>query len=341
MKYSSWLFTQRLTVYSCSLVFVLWFFVGCTSSQGQANTFTATPATTAEMIPSVPPATTATAVPPTNTSTSTQAPSPSPTNTPLPPTLTPTPSRTPTPVPTLTVEEEGELIQELMATNGGCQLPCWWGIELGDTLVSVSDTFANWGAAPWRVTTSWPYKGYINLGYYEPNSSFDSVSVFLEFYALDGIVQYIKTSGSHESRQFGEQEFVRDWEKYFLPTFLQTFGRPSLAYLRPGNIADPGPSNYTLLLYYPDLGINVSYNFFGTQLSDGRDEVCFALENVMLLQLSLYNPEFAENWPVAQLLGLGSSGEDWLIENQMGIDLDTFYETYQDPDNLGCIQLTR
>jgi hypothetical protein len=99
------------------------------------------------------------------------------------------------------------------------------------------------------------------------------------------------------------------------------------------------PRLATEVLYYPELGINVSYDFIGTPLSDEVNEVCLTLKNVSLIQLFLYDPSVAENWPVDHLLGWGEEYEPWLIENQMGIDLDTFYQTYQDPSNLGCIQI--
>lgn len=340
MKHLNHFFVKRLVLYSCGLVFVIWLLVGCTSSQESSETFSATATRTTEIPPSILPTATITIVTPTNTSVPTQTPLPSRTYTPLPPTLTPTLVPTSTPVPTLTYEGEGELLQELMATNGGCQLPCWWGIKLGDTLMSVGETFNQWGAAPWRVTTSGDEIGYINLGYYEPDTGFDSVRVFSQFYAVEGVVQYIEISGSHESRQFGEQEFVTDWEQYFLSSFLQTYGKPTLVYFVPGSIMEQ-TSTYTLHLYYPDSGINISYNFLGTPLSDNVLEVCFRLEDVFLVQLYLYNPKFAENWPIPHLLGRGSTYEPWLIENQLGIDLDTFYEIYQDPNNLGCIQVLR
>lgn len=338
MKQFNYSLVQRLILYSCGLLLAIWLLIGCNPVQESVKVDSVTAIVLTNT--SVPQTVVLLAESATIVSTSTPLPFPSRTNTLPPPTPTSVQLPTPTPKPTLTKDEEGLFVQELMSTNGGCQLPCWWGINLGNTLTSVGNMFLNWGVGPWRVTNSSDETGYIDLGYYEPTISFDSISVFLQFYALDGIVRYIKVSGSREFEQFGEQEYVRDWEKYSLSSLLQTHGKPSQGYLRPGNVADPGPTNYTLLLYYPHLGINVAYTLRANRLTDEIDEVCFALENVILLQLALYDPEFAENWPAAQLLGLGSDYEAWEIENQIGMDLDTFYQTYQDFNNLGCIQIT-
>lgn len=338
MKRLNHFFIQWLAWGSCSLVLATWLLVGCAPSQAQEQgATTTTVAVVLETTPAISP--TATSMPPTDTPVPSQTPAP--TNTPIPPTLTPTPTQTPTPVPTLTYVQEGALLQELMSTNEGCQLPCWWGIHLGDTLTSIGQTFSQWGVGPWDVTTSGDEKGYIKLGYYNPETGFDEPHVFSQFYAIEGVVQYMKISGNHESRLFGEAEFVRDWERYFLPTILQTYGKPAQAYLLPGNRMEAGPSNYTLLLYYPELGINISYNFWGTQLENGLDKVCFVLEEVMLINLYLYDPQFAGYWPIPHLLGLGNEEDTWLIENELGMDLQTFYDTYQDPDNLGCVELSR
>lgn len=60
----------------------------------------------------------------------------SPTET-LPPTVTPTATGTPTPaftpttIPTLPIEDARRRLLDLLANNGGCRLPCLWGITLG------------------------------------------------------------------------------------------------------------------------------------------------------------------------------------------------------------------
>ena len=55
---------------------------------------------------------------------------PSPTWTPIP---TRTPTATPLPFPTLESAEMQSFIAEMLSTNGGCELPCWWGITPGET----------------------------------------------------------------------------------------------------------------------------------------------------------------------------------------------------------------
>ncbi len=236
-------------------------------------------------------------------------------------------------------EREAQLLEKLMTANSTCSLPCWWDIELGDPLTRIGETFKTWDIGPWRVTESEPKYGYFKIGYHEPGY-IDPVHIFLQFYPVDENVEYMQISASHESKQFGEEEFSRDWEQYFLPVFLQTYGKPTLVYLVPGSISELS-TNYFLRLYYPELGINISYLFRGTTIDDETLEVCFMLKKVTLIELSIYNPEFADYWPIASLSGLGDEYDPLKVENFLDMDLETFYETYRDPNNLDCIQLGR
>lgn len=64
------------------------------------------------------------------TSTSPLTPTPTQTKT-LTPTLTPTPTWTP--LPTIPPDERLDAMLDLLYTNAGCRLPCWWGIIPGET----------------------------------------------------------------------------------------------------------------------------------------------------------------------------------------------------------------
>jgi hypothetical protein len=68
----------------------------------------------------------------------TQTPSTTPTSRPAPSrtmTLTPKPTATTTwtPLPTLAYAEARAMVRDLLENNGGCKLPCWWGIVPGET----------------------------------------------------------------------------------------------------------------------------------------------------------------------------------------------------------------
>ncbi len=273
---------------------------------------------------------------------------PSPTNTSLPPTATVTPSPTLAPIPTLTILQEASLVQELMATNGGCQFPCWWGIQLGESLESIGEIFINIGLDWWRVSVSdfgdGGERGYIKLGYFDPTTSSYHLGVSMDFYTINEAVQFIEVSAERPLQQYGEEELIRDWEQYTLSSILQKYGQPPYVYLIPQNVTDSGSPNYVLVLYYPELGFKFSYQPHEVLASDTQTEFCPDLQHMRQISLSLYNPEYVDIWshyllPPALSSEMVGDFEQWTWEKQTGMDLDTFYETYRDPNNLGCIQV--
>jgi hypothetical protein len=100
---------------------------------------------------------------PTNTS------SPTPTLTITPTPRTPYPTSTPyvTLIPLPTVVNKEAYLHELMQTNGGCQLPCFWGIIPGETSYLVADQFLT------SFATKKDVYGYLfRYEFYEKNDEF-------------------------------------------------------------------------------------------------------------------------------------------------------------------------
>ncbi len=261
-----------------------------------------------------------------------------------------------TPIPALSAEmidAREQLIQELMQTNGNCQLPCWWGIELRQNIETAGQRFTDLRMSGWNVMTSDlsdndNAMGYIHLGYYDLENSFFCVRISLKLYTVGEKIQFIRVFTERPLRKYGEEEFVRDWDQYFLSAMLQKYGKPTHVYLVPLNIAEPSPPDHALILYYPELGINVSYDFHGNWIEDGMAEVCPNITNAKNIELSLYNPEFADVWGTylsppefytdPELIGLFNA---WTWAVQTGTDIDTFYETYRISENLECVQVSQ
>lgn len=263
-------------------------------------------------------------------------------------TPTTTPSATPTsiPVPTLTPIERAAVFENFMATNGGCDLPCWWGFELGDSLESISQTFINLGIAPLVIGNSSKVDsdriGSRNADiadYYEDEqhglSANVRLSVDMQFHELNGSVEYIYVFVSNVRDVPMSPEFFRDWEQYNLSSFLQRYGKPTEVYFRLRSIGDPmDPPQYSVSLLYLDKGLAITYHIKGT-----RDELCLDIENVVALELSLFNLEGLDIWGY-QFAPYNDEGYATLTwEAEMGVPLDIFYEAYEDPSNLGCIQI--
>lgn len=329
----------------CFLIFIILFMFGCnpeetpfiqevTPEVAQLSTLRPTPTET----PRIPTNTSTPVIVEQSTSsfsaTSTVIPS-------LTPTVIPSATSTIISVPTLTNTEADAIFENFMATNGDCDLPCWWGFELGDSLENVNQTFINLGM-PWlaeenssRVDSD--RMGAFNASYYDQNDGYvvARLSVNMQFHELDSSIEYIYIFVNNPRDVPMPPEFFRDWEQYYLSSFLQSYGKPTQVYFRVRSIGDPmDPPQYSVSLLYVDKGLAITYHVKGTS-----DEVCLDIDNVVALELSLFNPDGLDIWGY-QFAPYNDEGYATLTwEAEIGESLDTFYETYKDSINLGCIQV--
>lgn len=160
------------------------------------------------------------------------------TSTPSPMTSLPTPM----PTPTLTSKQKAENFTRLMTENGGCELPCWWGIIPGESKIeTIAYQFVPQGFVWWE---EWQ----------QLDASSSSSGAIVTFVVEEKIIQSIKVGGRGEG-----EEFVQDWRHYSLDQVLTRYGTPSQVSVYYPWKADPGPSFYHLLLFYETSGIEI-YN---------------------------------------------------------------------------------
>lgn len=261
---------------------------------------------------------------------------------------TPYPPATATimPMPTLTELEAESMFEIFMATNGECELPCWWGLQLGDSLESISQRFISIGM-PWLVIGSSSkvdsdQMGTFDASYYDQNGEnfVPRLSVGMQFHELDEFIDYIYIFVNRVKFEESQQEFIRDWERYYLSSFLQKYGRPNQVYFRLRNIADVmDPPQFSVSLLYLEEGLAITYHIRGNWLNnqDGKAELCLDMENVQAIELSLFNPENYDIWGYQFAPYHDELYKPLTWETKIGMSLDTFYETYKNPENLDCL----
>ncbi len=251
-----------------------------------------------------------------------------------------------------TREVAGQIVEGLMKPDVSCQLPCWWGVELGDSLENAEQKIHNLGIDSWEVSFSnfgdIGDRGHVRTGYYNNETLGYDISTTIDFYTVDGIVRFMSILVERPLPQYGKQEFARDWQAYDIGSILKQFGKPSYVYLIPQNVADLGPPNFVVVLYYPDLGFNFAYRHYDSSFDEMTSEFCLGLENMRQITLSLYDPEYVNTWsnylvPPALNPEAESLFEQWTWEKQTGMDLDDFYQLYKDKEatKLECVQIIR
>jgi hypothetical protein len=195
------------------------------------------------------------ATPATSASSATLVPSPTPTLRPS-PTARPTQTPTITPYPTLEPEEKRTFVLEMLSSNGGCELPCWWGIVPGET--GWEEMRAFFAAQGIGVSEN----GYLDLGYPDPEVGYRVPMLEVELEQQGGLVQAIRVTNDRTHEPLADDPALV-WRRYELAQILSQYGVPSQVYLSLAvGAACIGPGvvpTYDMWVVYEDLGMAVLY----------------------------------------------------------------------------------
>jgi len=266
--------------------------------------------------------------------------SPVPTLTPLAThTAKPSPSTTSMVIPALPIEDARLRLLDLLSNNGGCRLPCLWGITPGESTVQDS----------WAILA--PLSSISDLSVFEPHLGTidpiydvgDGLELLFNVNLLGShdVVIRIPFSGRavHELENdrgitsvFDSTFFGEKLNLYMLPQILSEYGRPSSVLLF--TLAEVpswrfGQGYFRIALLYPEQGIFVHYT---TEMSvEGENVVgCPSNAHVDLeLTPSGSSDKFFEllaptNWP--QILDDYKS-----VDEVTSMTIEDFYQTFRQP----------
>ncbi|MEJ5308298.1 MAG: hypothetical protein WHX52_00880 [Anaerolineae bacterium] len=282
---------------------------------------------------------------------------PSPTATPtLPlPTRTPKPTRTPRPTtqptatltpvlfPTLDVEQMETFIADRLADNGGCELPCWWGITPGET--SWETALQHFAAHGIQVFEDGALGLHYQSGRYQGRPTYtDLMEVNLD--QADGIIRRIevRNNGYYPALQ---AQFTTLWQRYALQPVLVRHGPPTRVFFDM-TIGAPCIGSgifptYDMWVIYDDQGIAIRYS--GLLLYDHDTwAVCPVFGQWRSIAISLWSvkdgiapPDFAAGVydPAGDFSVYGFLPELTTMSAQ------TFYETFRQPVPQACIEIPR
>jgi hypothetical protein len=250
-------------------------------------------------------------------------------------TLTPTnapaisPTITWTPLPTLSAQEKHAKIQELLETNGGCQLPCWWGIAPNKT---------TWPEALHFLT---PIIFEVERGgssTYSENGDKHFATVFEISYDIDGMLQ---------SRQiaFETQDNVvvainvyppTSQYKYQLHQVLALLGSPEQIYIS-AQSRKPWSELFTaFVLDYSNIGVWAFYSYIPTI----NGESFFACPGSTGAELFLFDPkkEYTQGVSVIEAVEMFRGVPSKKLEDATNMTTESFYTTFIDPASKACLE---
>ena len=164
----------------------------------------------------------------------------------LTPTITPTLPPSLTPLPTIDIDELAIKFEILLATNGHCRLPCFWGITPGITSTAELHQFAQQ-----FPTDLVDIENSLYRIYYVTSKTGDT-SFSVSFFIRDGLVQSIDPGG----------DTAKDYVT--LPKLLNDYGMPTGVLIGPPEFDD----ELSMLVLYEDQQFMGKYLLFPNELDN-------------------------------------------------------------------------
>jgi hypothetical protein len=223
----------------------------------------------------------------------------------------------------------------MLETNGGCELPCWWGIVPGKTTQdAMVEHFAKQGIALRQ-------EGQLDLGYLvEPRYREETLDV--EFQQSNGVVQNISINAAYYYR-LAQDEFDYAWREYTLAQMLSRYGPPSQVYLDlTTGAADwtPGMRQYyDLWLVYDKRGIAVRYP--GVLIRDNPGWLLCPMFGVIDgIEIRLQSPGVERSIVHIESGEYGYGSFAGTLSELTDVSLEEFYESFDQVPPQGCLLIS-
>ena len=230
----------------------------------------------------------------------------------------------PSPIPTLSLAEKEAIASELYSTNANCALPCWWGIVPGETDWQTAKHFFTTIATEISTSaeseTDPQYSASVDIPVPEDLSEIG----FLRhtFIIKDGIIVEIKLESPWGDRKINT-----------ISEILTAHGRPTEIWVDTwgytfGNDYYP----FRVVLFYSHQGILVKF-FDEAELTNDYLIGCPQNHSGKLILWSL---ELGLTF--SEALGRQQGPQYYKpLEEVTEMDVETFYQTYLDPNTETCI----
>lgn len=274
-------------------------------------------------------------------------------------TLVSTPTTASThPVTTLSAIDSKTVVLDMLQDNGGCRLPCLFGMKPGQTIESLNTFMLKFGDVKDQdvILESHIFKksgGFILLSregqlaarvyvYYYPSADNATVDQFsLHVDALQETGYTADLANALLSPKTGDPAFNHLIQQYALPTILSTYGQPTqvqIAVFPSDPIAPPNSEPISLVLLYEDQGFFVEYVSF--RETDGNSYISCPWKTH--LAVSVWKPK--TSLPMSEIVKRGGmvindTNLNYFksIEEATSMTTDAFYETFKENSNKECV----
>lgn len=245
------------------------------------------------------------------------------------------PTQTPTwtPSPTLSRRAAYALVQDLLENNGGCQLPCWWGITPGitnwDQARHFLETFVIEIKQNWKGTVIIDGVPVQQADYYITYEIERDVKSRIYVLVENGIVEETVIGGRGSQRSFR------------LHQLLTNYGPPSDVFIRAHRYTNDGsPPPFDFVLYYARNHFWAHFRLTGRLVGDKLEGCPQSIDP----RIWVGAPD--QEWTLVALFDYvfgppipGFPAYPTLtLKKATGMDLETFTNIFKDPDNQSCLE---
>lgn len=321
-----------------SLLFLSLLIIGCTNPIRNTLNTSITETFYPTVIPSVTQEVTET---PTSTMTETVV-KILPSKTSLPPTVTP--------IPTLSPFAAQDRLFELLRENGGCQLPCWWGITPGETrMVDAQNLMRSLSSL--AISISLYSGGYLDKILFSiPTRSDAKTNLYIIFsrdkfrvknenmYKVQDIYVTLETVTKDDKVGFPDQSTTNKFPSLQLPQILEAYGPPDdIRVFTYQHV--PWEVPMAIYLYYPKYGFSIEYTMKVIS-HDDKYVGCPLKSNIELLIVKPEKVGSVEEMFVGHLST--AVFENYLpIQQAANLSIEAFYDQFLNASDTTCLQTSK
>lgn len=246
-------------------------------------------------------------------------------------TTTPTTMPTLTPLPTVAPQQRRQIYADLMSSNGGCTLPCWWGFELG--VASLDEVRQFYMAFDTHITERVENNGIseLTVKFVDPQIE-NGIQIRHIFIAQNDIIVEAEI----------EAEIEAEYDpNYRIESLLKRLGQPSDVWI--WTIPEPSEDvlPMTFRVFFPEIGVMIGYAVFAERVGN-TVQACFDTQGGT--RLLLWNPLLWDPSSDKGIVERVSESSTFTLENFSPIeevsnwDVEQFYTVLTNPTHTECLE---
>lgn len=228
---------------------------------------------------------------------------------------------------TRVAQQDQDRINELLMTNSGCDLPCWWGITPGLTTTTKVDKLMKELGAFGSVLEGQEFR--LPDGSIAHHVGFDrfhsSERIDISFSDQNNIIQSI---GIERNDTLREENISRIyWNAYSLNRIFEKYGQPDRVWIQNiPSIRESPIRHIRMFVFYDKLKFLIVYSMFAKI----ADPICPVFDDGQISRFNLYILALSQDVTLEEYAGIVPDTEEYMlpIEEALGLSVSEFYKFF-------------